>query len=506
MSESAPAGALAIDMGRSTTSDAELVEASRRGERAAFGELVERYQRVVCAVGYSGTSDRSLGEDVAQDTFVTAFHQLDQLRDVSRVREWLCGIARNLARKARRVRAREDVIDEAQPDANASPFDTASEQERDAVVAAALERMPETYREALVLYYVEQRSVTAVASALGISPDAVHQRLSRGRQLVAAEVAELVEHTLERRRTRRNLAVAVLAALPVVTPSHANASNTSASGGTSMSKIGIAALLMAAVGGTGYAVHRVYASHSATQVAASARSTSAPAQLRPHASTGMASFKHGRVARSASAPPALPAGSAAYDCAAAAAQLATLTTQLDVNQPSVHMTRDQVEALRAAYAAAGDPDGMIVIEDHGGSGNPMATVSAQLDGNMEHQCLAEHWPQTLIDCLATADDIWSTMQCSHDGSAADGPTPEQLAAVSDTSCPAVAKHVASIIMPALPPVDPNDVPSLVIAEMNAQMAELPTQIEATCASANWSETFRRCMAAVTSTDELAACD
>ena len=423
-------------MGRATASDAELVEASRRGERAAFGELVARYQRVVCAVGYSGTSDGSLGEDVAQDTFVTAFHQLDQLRDVSRVREWLCGIARNLARKARRVRAREDAIDDAQPDASASPFETASEQERDSVVAAALERVPETYREALVLYYVEHRSVAAVASAIGISADAVHQRLSRGRQLVAAEVAELVEHTLERRRTRRNLAVAVLAALPVVTPSHANASNTSgASGGTSMSKIGIAASLMAALGGAGYAVHRSYAGSSSAH--AEQRSTSASSSSSTHvASNSQAAIdavvsRHARLAFSASVPPSLPAAvppsHAPYDCAAAASHITTLTQSTMVQSPPVKLTRDQVEKMRTAFAAAGQE--MLVI-DGSGSGMPSdeemsATISTQFSGHMEQQCQSEHWPQALIDCLASADNLFSTMQCAHDGSGADGPTPAE---------------------------------------------------------------------------------
>ena len=53
-------------MGRMT--DSELVLASRRGETAAFGALIERYQGVVCAVTYSRTGDRSLSEDVAQET------------------------------------------------------------------------------------------------------------------------------------------------------------------------------------------------------------------------------------------------------------------------------------------------------------------------------------------------------------------------------------------------------------------------------------------------------
>src|SRR6187551_2332074 len=101
------------DMGNVAMSDAELVEASRRGERDAFGQLVSRYQDVVCAVSYSSTGNWALSEDVAQDTFIAAWSQLGQLRDTGRLRAWLCGIARNLARRARRHTGREDAIDDA---------------------------------------------------------------------------------------------------------------------------------------------------------------------------------------------------------------------------------------------------------------------------------------------------------------------------------------------------------------------------------------------------------
>jgi hypothetical protein len=84
-------------MGHIAKTDAELVEASRRGEREAFGLLVSRYQDVVCAVSFSSTGNWVLSEDVAQDTFIAAWHQLGQLRETSRLRSWLCGIARNLA-------------------------------------------------------------------------------------------------------------------------------------------------------------------------------------------------------------------------------------------------------------------------------------------------------------------------------------------------------------------------------------------------------------------------
>src|SRR5438105_13854307 len=100
------------DMGTALAmTDIELVAASRRGEHDAFGRLVARYQDVVWAVSYSSTGDRALGEDVAQETFIAAWRQLDQLRDAGGVRPWLCAIARNLARKARRRTWREETTD-----------------------------------------------------------------------------------------------------------------------------------------------------------------------------------------------------------------------------------------------------------------------------------------------------------------------------------------------------------------------------------------------------------
>ena len=67
-----------------------------------FAEIVHRHHAAVCAAAYGVTGDRTLSEDVAQDTFFAAWRGLTSLRDPSRLREWLRGIARNLAHKARR--------------------------------------------------------------------------------------------------------------------------------------------------------------------------------------------------------------------------------------------------------------------------------------------------------------------------------------------------------------------------------------------------------------------
>jgi RNA polymerase sigma factor (sigma-70 family) len=490
-------------MGRITASDTELVDASRKGDRAAFGEVIARYQRTVCAVGYSATNDRALGEDVAQDTFVAAFHQLDQLRDVSRLREWLCGIARNLARRARRVRAREDEIDDAQPDPAATPFDAATERERDSVVAAALARMPETYREPLVLYYVEQRSAPVVAAALGISTDAVHQRLSRGRQLMASEVADVVERTLQQRRSRRNLVAAVLAALPLaVIPARANATN--ATGGSSMSKFGIAAALAAALGGAGYAVHRVYAApHDARVHGASpaGASSSASPLFSVHAA------RQARHVAATTAPPALPPTTAssgttatANTCATLAAHMTSFVSTYTGSAVPLAMTKAELSAALGSGAA----DRHIFFV----AGSNLADDPVDGMGDIEQQCIDGKWPQAMIDCLSSmGSDGACTAFSDNNGSnnvAVAGPTEAQLAAVTDASCTAVGAHLLSLATASMPAEGSDTVMGGVVAALNAQLAA-DNPIATVCETMAWPESQRRCLAAATESGQEFTC-
>lgn len=243
-------------MGRTTT-DAELIAASRAGDAAAFGEIVGRYQRAVHAVSYSATRDRALSDDVTQDTFVTAWRQLAALRDIDRLPAWLCGIARNLARAAQRRRGRETSLDDQDLVTKYSPFDAVSDHEAEQLVAIALTRMPEKYREPVVLFYCEGQSAKVVAQALGISEDATHQRLSRGRQQLADGMSGLVERTLERQHPRRDLVAAVVAAIAMVgVSSQVDASTTSTRGSTMFKKLGAAVVISSAVMGTAFFVQR----------------------------------------------------------------------------------------------------------------------------------------------------------------------------------------------------------------------------------------------------------
>lgn len=258
------------DMGNVAMTDAELVEASRRGERDAFGELVSRYQDVVCAVSYSSTGNWALSQDVAQDTFIAAWRQLGQLREVSRLRAWLCQIARNLARKARQRTDRESLDAEPEQVSLDDPFSTTAQAEVDRVVREALARIPDRYRETLVLYYCENRSIREVAATLGIAEDAAMQRLSRGRRYLAQGVNELVERSLTSTRDRKDLRMAVLAALPHVDPPVPPK-------GSTMLKLAIATAITAAVGTTAaVVVHNHKTASTPPTIAAKAAPATAP--------------------------------------------------------------------------------------------------------------------------------------------------------------------------------------------------------------------------------------
>lgn len=205
----------------SALDDNELVARSLAGSRDAFGTIVERYQATVSAVAYSLTGSVRRSEDLAQETFVTAWKQLGDLRDPQKLRAWLCGIARHHVSAERRRMSREPshqagTLADELSGGEAPPSTQAVSAEEQALLWREIGQLPEVYREALVLYYREEQSVAAVASALELSEDAVMQRLSRGRRLLHERMLAFVEEALARTKPDRQFALNVQLALPLI--------------------------------------------------------------------------------------------------------------------------------------------------------------------------------------------------------------------------------------------------------------------------------------------------
>ena len=244
-----------ISVSAPAPNDTDLVNASLAGDRGAFGQIVARHQSLICSLAYSATGSLNRSEDLAQETFVTAWQQLPALREPAKLRAWLCGIARNLISNAQRRAVREPA-DLAEPFDPAheviatepSPPEQAVSREEEAILWRALDKIPETYREPLVLFYREHKSVESVARELELSEDAVKQRLSRGRALLHEQVLAFVEGTLERSNPGRAFTGAVLAALPVMGTGVA-----AAAAGVSAAKGSTAAKVASSAGGAGLA-------------------------------------------------------------------------------------------------------------------------------------------------------------------------------------------------------------------------------------------------------------
>ncbi len=166
--------------------DTELVGAALAGSDAAFSRLVERHQPMVRAFlrrTLGGRRDEA--DDVAQETFLTAWSSLRSLKEPAGVRAWLCGIAWRKARDRMRGRARSAARDGAWLEASEAPPGISAE-DRMAMAQAMAELKPDE-RACVSLCLADGFSHAEAAMALGLPLGTVKSHVTRGRgRLLAA--------------------------------------------------------------------------------------------------------------------------------------------------------------------------------------------------------------------------------------------------------------------------------------------------------------------------------
>ncbi len=237
------------------SSETQRLQASLRGDSHAFGHLVTEYQSLVCAITYSATGNAAQSEELAQEVFLKAWKHLSQLKDLSRFRPWLCRIARTTVKNWFRTRKRGTVGKAASLEAaggifskDAGPAEITIRREHEAMVNQALNQLPDSQREALVLFYREEQSTSEVARQLDISNTAARQRISRARQAVRAKMLSVIEQTLTETRPSTAFAATVVASLGGLA---AKSTVVAATDATAVGVTGIAAKLGLAAAGLG---------------------------------------------------------------------------------------------------------------------------------------------------------------------------------------------------------------------------------------------------------------
>ena len=162
---------------------------ARDGDLLAFNELVIDYQPLVYNVCYRMLGQAQAAEDAAQETFVSAWRNIGSLRGEA-FRSWLLRIAANLCRDElrRRVRRPASSLDTAleagvpePPDSDPLPEEAVLSSELRAGIEAALARLPEEQRIAIVLCDVEGLDYAEIAGVMKTSLGTVKSRIARGR-------------------------------------------------------------------------------------------------------------------------------------------------------------------------------------------------------------------------------------------------------------------------------------------------------------------------------------
>ena len=161
-------------------SDADLVKRVLMGDRSAYGELFERYERSVLAVGLSVLGDLHAAQDVAQETFVLAYEKLPALRQGARFGAWVQRIGRNeaiahLRRRQRRQQA-EESMQQRKPPSDNHRLDGKAERLLEAVM-----RLPRHERRVVMLHYFEAHPVKDIGVMTGRPVGTVTMQLSRAR-------------------------------------------------------------------------------------------------------------------------------------------------------------------------------------------------------------------------------------------------------------------------------------------------------------------------------------
>jgi RNA polymerase sigma factor (sigma-70 family) len=154
------------------------------GEREAFDLLIARWHPLLWRYAISLTNDPDAAADVVQDVWLRVLRGLIRLRDASKFRAWLFGIARRVLMDRLRGRYAEpafDAVDLAEMPQAVADDDL---EEDLSLLQVELTRLPMLEREVLTLFYLKELSLNEIAEIAAIPVGTVKSRLFRARHLL----------------------------------------------------------------------------------------------------------------------------------------------------------------------------------------------------------------------------------------------------------------------------------------------------------------------------------
>ena len=182
--------------------ETELVARLRQGDAAALEQLYRQYvDRVYSMVFHQVSHDKSVAEDIVQETFLSALKSIGKFRGKSKLYTWLCSIAYHKVADFYRQQGRQAKRAEQSPGIDAAELEQIKDseplasikvesEENRQVIEQALLSLPLDYRQVLIFKYVEQMPVTEISLVMRRSPKSVEGLLARARKELRDCLAE----------------------------------------------------------------------------------------------------------------------------------------------------------------------------------------------------------------------------------------------------------------------------------------------------------------------------
>lgn len=197
----------ASELNATALSDHDLVERARKGSEKAYRELLGRYQRPVFSLVYRMVRDREQAEDLAQETFVRVFNNLERYDPAYKFSSWIFKIATNLTidwmrRKevptvsidGSRYATSSDEIEASTITVESkeeNPEERLESKELGAEIEQAIGRLRPEYRQAIILRHIEDKPYEEIAQIMALPLGTVKTYIHRGR----GELKEMLAHT-----------------------------------------------------------------------------------------------------------------------------------------------------------------------------------------------------------------------------------------------------------------------------------------------------------------------
>jgi len=177
-------------------SEYSLVIAAQSGDREAFGELAQRYERAVYATAYRRLNNHAEAQEVCQEVLVRAMQKISQLREPEAFGGWLQAVTNRMAinravRKRSATPSDPEMLAATCVDAE-TPLAKALARERASQVHAGLGRLGELDRDTLVAFYVQGQSLVEMSEEFRSPVGTIKRRLHVARKRLAKELEELV--------------------------------------------------------------------------------------------------------------------------------------------------------------------------------------------------------------------------------------------------------------------------------------------------------------------------